>query len=220
VNDRTLPPALAARIAADLRPVRPVRSAETRSIAVITVAAIAAAILLSAIGMRKDLQSFASPWFIAMVVARIAGGALLVLLALKDAIPGTEGVGSVMKIATVFGVAVLFALPSLFAPPVVAAEGLGPGFCLPLIVIVALPSFAGLLWLLMRAYPLHPLRTGLLAGLGSGILAEAAQFTACSNSGAAHGTFMHGGGALTMAILGTLAGVVIVARRRRELTFP
>lgn len=220
MNERTLPPALAAKIAADLQPVRPVRSAETRSIAIIAIAAIAAAILLSAIGMRKDLHSFASPWFIAMIVARIAGGALLVLLALKNAIPGTEGVGAVMKIATVFGVAVLFALPSLFAPPVVTPEGIGPGFCLPLIIAVALPSFGGLLWLLMRAYPLHPLRTAALAGLGSGILAEAAQFTACSNSGAVHGTLMHGGGTLAMAILGAISGAVIAAKRRRELTFP
>jgi hypothetical protein len=220
-HEGVIPPALAARIAGDLRPVRPVRSAETRSVAVIAIAAIAAAILVWAIGMRHDLRSFASPWFLAMLLARIAAGALLIVLALQDAIPGTQGIGARMKIAAVFGVAAVLALPPLFAASLAPTPGVvGPSFCFPLIIAVALPSFVGLLWLLLRAYPLHPLRTAAAAGLGSGVLAEAAQFVACSNANAAHGSLVHGGAAITLAVLGGVAGWIIAARRRRELSFP
>jgi hypothetical protein len=220
-HERALPPLLAAKIAGDLRPVRPVRSAETRGIAVIAIAAIAGAVLLWAIGMRHDLRSFASPWFLAMLLARIAAGSLLVLIALKDAVPGTHGIDARMKIAAVLGVAAVLALPPLFASTLESTPGVvGPSFCFPLILAVAIPSFVGLLWLLLRAYPLHPLRTGAVAGLGSGVLAEAAQFVACSNANAAHGSLVHGGAAITLAILGGVAGWIITARRRRELSFP
>jgi len=209
---------LMSRIAADLRPVRPVRSAETRSAAVLALAAIAGALLLATIGMRHDLASFASPWFVAMLLARVAAGALLIFLALKDAIPASGTVGTVMKTAAAFGVVVLLALPPLYAWCVGSSStSVGPMFCYPLILAVALPSFAGLLWLLLRAYPLHPLRTAALAGLGSGILAEAALFVACSNSAAAHGSLVHGGAGVTIAIFGAVAGWLIAVRRRREL---
>jgi len=214
MTQHTPPPDLLAKITADLRPVKPVRSAETRGIVVLAIAAIAAAILLSAIGMRHDLASFTSPWFLTMVLMRIVAGTLLVLLALKDAIPGTSGIGAAMKPAATFGAIVLFALPAVFALTQPSTEGpMGPRVCYLLILLVAAPSFSGLLWLLMRAYPLHPLRTAALAGLGSGILAEAAQFVACSNSSPVHGAIVHGGAAATIAVFGAVAGAIMAQRR-------
>jgi hypothetical protein len=209
---------LMSRIAADLRPVRPVHSAKTRSAAVLAIAAIAGALLLATIGMRHDLASFASAWFVAMLLARVAVGALLIFLALKDAIPASGTFGAMMKIAAAFGVVVLLVAPPLYAWSVGSSStSVGPMFCYPLILAVAFPSFVGLLILLMRAYPLHPLRTAALAGLGSGILAEAALFVACSNSAAMHGSLVHGGAGVTIAIFGAIAGWLIAVRRRREL---
>jgi hypothetical protein len=220
MTERTPPPALLAKITADLRPVKPVRSAEKRGLAVLAIAAVTAAILLSILGMRRDLESFASPWFLTMLVMRVGAGTLLVLLALKDAIPGARSIGTAMKIAAAFGAIVLFTMPAVFAWTLKANEGtIGPPLCYPSILVVAIPSFAGLLWLLMRAYPLHPLRTAALAGLGTGILAEAAQFVACSNASPAHGAIIHGGAAVTIAGFGAVAGAIIALRRRRALSF-
>jgi hypothetical protein len=211
---REVPAALAARIAADLAPVRPLPRAELRFGVVALLATLTAAVLLFVIGTRRDMP-LTSPVFLIMLAIRIEAGALLAIVALRESIPGRRARLDTKGSTVLFALAVLFLFPRFLTGPPAPA---GPGFCFPLIVLVALPSFAALLWLLARAYPLHPIRTGAIAGLGSGLLAEAAQFVACSNSGYMHASVVHGGAAVSMALVGVLGGWLMDIRRRRELS--
>ncbi|HEX9983277.1 MAG TPA: NrsF family protein [Thermoanaerobaculia bacterium] len=211
---REVPAALAARISADLAPVRPLPRAEMRFGVVALLATLAAALMLFALGMRRDMP-FTSPVFLIMLAIRIEAGALLAILALRESIPGRHARLDTKATTVLFALAVLFLFPRFLTGPPSPA---GPGFCFPVIVLVALPSFAALLWLLARAYPLHPVRTGAIAGLGSGLLAEAAQFIACSNSGYMHASVIHGGAAVSMAICGLLGGWLLEIRRRRQFS--
>ncbi|HEX7153214.1 MAG TPA: NrsF family protein [Thermoanaerobaculia bacterium] len=194
----------------DFAPVRPLPRAEVRFGVVAVLALAAGAAMLLSLGARTDTP-LTSPLFLAMLLARVAAGVLLALLALRDAIPGSRPLGGAMAATVAFGAFVLFVLPIVFTP---GPAPFGPGFCFPLIVAVALPSFVALLWLLRRAYPLHPVRAAALAGLGSGLLSEAAQFVACSNAGAVHGSVVHGGAAVSVALAGAVVGWLLARGER------
>lgn len=217
----TVPDTLLAKVTADLRPVRPVWSYPVRAAAVVVLAALAGTSLVMALGMRDDLGPLGSPSFVGVVAVRLLAGALLVWLALRESEPTGPRSEVGVRGAVVLGVILFLALPFAFAgmhdvPP--AGTVLGPWICVPRILGVAIPSFLALFWFLSSAYPLHPLRTSALAALGSGILAEAAQFVTCPNADPLHSTLGHGGAVLILAAAGALGGWRIARRRRQELS--
>jgi len=219
---REVPQALLERIRGDLQPIRPVLRPQTRAVVVALLAVIAAIVLLSIHGARQDLPSLASPMFLGMLAARIAAGSFLIFVALRDAMPAGRAGPAAVSTALAAGVAVLFLLPPVYASILVLDSSrihVGSGFCYALVLGTAAVPFVIVYWLITRAYPLSPLRAGLLAGLGSGVLAEAAQFVACSNARPAHTMLFHGGGALTVALAGLLGGLALSLRRRREMSF-
>lgn len=217
----SVPDTLFAKITADLRPVRPVWSHPVRAAAVVVLAALAGTSLVMALGLRADLGPLGTPSFVGVVAVRLLAGALLIWLALREAVPTgrTSEVGS--RGAVVLGVLLFLAFPFVFAgmydvPP--AGTTVGPWICVPRILGVAVPAFVALLWFLSSAYPLHPLRTSALAALGSGILAEAAQFVTCPNADPLHSMLCHGGAVLALAVAGVLGGWRMASRRRQELS--
>ncbi len=217
-----LPPALAAKIFRDLRPVRPVLRSDVRAMAIGAVALLAAVLLLAVSDVRSDFATLPSIAFFGMLTARIAAGLLLVSCALKESVPSAASSAPARALAIGSGLAVLFILPGIFAQILggsSAGNPLGGWACFGFVLAVAIPSFIGLVVLMTRAYPLRPLLAGLLAGLGSGALAEAAQFVGCSDTHPLHGWVVHGGAALTVALCGVMAGLLIHLSRRRDFSF-
>lgn len=216
-NRPELPDALARAVFSDFRPVRPVLRSETRMVIVSALAAAAAALLVAQLGMRHDVSLLPKLAFVSMLMVRVAAGLSLILLALREAIPSAGVSDRRRTLFAVIGLSMLIALPEMFSLLIGARQNgiiAGPWFCFPLVVAVSVPSFLGMLVLLSRAWPVRPVQTGFLAGLGSGILAEAAQFVVCANADPVHGGAVHGGAAISVALLGALAGLMLERNRR------
>ena len=204
-----VPEALASRIFIDFQPVRPVLPIRARALIVIAIAVIAAAGLLAANGLRADLAALPADMFAGMVMIRILLGVSLIGLALGEAIPAGGHTARWRSAWLTAGVGGLFVLPAVFAALIGSRSHdatLGPWFCFPFIIAVSVPSFIVVNVLLRRGYALCPIRAGLIAGLGTGILAEAAQFAACANSAVGHQWLMHGGAVVSLAALGAIVG--------------
>ena len=111
-NPPELPQTLAARIR-DLRPAHAVLRSEVRALAVMVLSIVAAAVLLSATGVRHDISVSTIP-FVAMLSAGICLGLGLVLLALKEAVPAGNSLTTAIYVAIASGSVAVVALPLLF----------------------------------------------------------------------------------------------------------
>lgn len=204
-----VPEALASRIFIDFQPVRPLLPIRTRALIVIAIAVMAAAALLASNGPRADLTTLPADMFAGMVMIRTFLGVSLIGLALGEAVPAGAQTARWRSAWLTAGIGGLFVLPAGFAALIGSRSHEatpGPWFCFPFIIAVSVPSFIVVNLLLRRGYAFHPIRAGLIAGLGTGILAEAAQFAACANSAVGHQWLMHGGAVLSLAALGAIAG--------------
>jgi hypothetical protein len=221
IDDRMeLPGALAREIDRDLRPVRPLFRFELRAALLALVALSCGALLLLLHGLRTDLSRLPMAAVLSVFLLRTAAGMALLFLAMREAVPAAGWTDRGRGIAGIAAATALLVLPEVFA----RAMDLGgisrvaPLLCFPLVVLVALPSFVVSVILLRRAWPLRPVMTSALAGLGNGMLAGAAMFIACDNASAAHAWATHESAAIAVALLGALAGWGIgVQRARRAL---
>jgi hypothetical protein len=204
-----IPQALLEKLSQDLRPVRAVLPARVRSAIVILLGAFAAIVLLMRFGVRDDIAAQDTMRFSAFLLVRIAAGVTLIALALREAIPSAAAPDRVRSSALLIGLVLLVLLPLFFAT---GDAPLAPMQCGVLILAVSALPFVALMILIYRAYPLRPVVTGLTAGLGSGLLAEAALFAMCSNAGAMHGTVVHGSAVAIMGVIGAIIGYVTKRR--------
>lgn len=208
-----MPPALVAAVLQDFQPVRPLLSPARRSLVAGATAAAAGLALIGAFGVRETV----APMVAASLFVRVALGAGLIVIALREGVP-SEGVsGRTRKLAAVLGVAGLIVLPLLLqsgASSFDAADSL----CYWLVLLAAAPGGAVLTLLLRRAYLLRPVSALAIACLGAGYLADFAASLVCASVNLAHAHLFHGGAVLTLMIAGTTIGWVL--RRPISGTFP
>lgn len=206
-----LPDRLARELARDFAPVRPVLPFEVRAALVAVLATACGALFIWKLGMRADWPAVPGAAIVTFLLLKLLVGVSLITISLREAIPGSGWSDRTRTIALCAAVGALLFLPEAFARAIAFhdAASLDPSSCFAWIWAVSIPSFAGLFVLLARAYPLRPVMTGLTAGLGTGILAEAAIFLACSNPAPIHGMAVHGSASIVLGLLGGIAGWVI-----------
>jgi hypothetical protein len=213
-----LPEALAREIDRDLGPVRPLLRPELRAASIVLVAAVCGAAFLSVHGLRSDYPRLPIAAVLSVFFLRAAAGAGLLFLAMREAVPAAGWTDRGRRVALIAAAAALLVLPEVFVRAIDLGEpaAVTPLLCFPLVVLVAVPSLVVGLVLLQRAWPLRPVMTSVLAGLGSGMLAGATMFIACDNASAAHAWAAHESAALAVALLGGIAGWVMGVRRARR----
>lgn len=217
----SLPDGLRRALDADHRPVRPLRRASVRALWVALWAALALAGLPVVIGMRADIASlgFALSWGAA--VFECIAGLGLVVLALREAVPGsgvTPPVGSA-ALAAGIAVQVLVAvlswlqrgMPSGSFPP-------GGAHCFPMESTLALPALALTMVVVGRAYAVRPRWAGVLGGAGAGVVTDGIWHLICPFADLSHVLVWHGGAVLALAALGWIVGTAVEVVRRRALS--
>jgi hypothetical protein len=215
-DDNPFPESLVRELERDFAPVRPLLSFERRAALVALFAALAGAMFLWHVGIRTDAGALPPPLLAIFLLLRVAAGTALILLAMREAIPAAGWSDAVRRVALSFAVAGLLLLPDAFARAI-DFQGRGamhPLSCFAFVLAVSLPTFAFAFVLLARAYPLRPVATGTVAGLGAGMLAEAVIFLACDNAAPAHGLAVHASAAIAAGLCGAIAGWLIGVTKR------
>ncbi len=214
-----LPDRLRQALEADHGMVRPLRPAAVRALWVALWATLALFALPVAIGMRGDVAElgFALSWGAA--VLECAAGLALVVLALREAVPGfgvTAPVGSA-ALAAGAGVLILVAVLSWLRRGVPVGSFPPEGaHCFPMESTLALPALALTLGPVWRAYAVRPRWAGVLGGAGAGVLTDGVWHMICPYAELSHVLVWHGGAVLALAVFGWLAGSFVEGIRRRR----
>lgn len=215
-----MPDALRRALDADHRAVRPLRPAWVRARWVAIWAALAMAVLPLGMGMRADVVSlgFALSW--GGAVLECITGLGLVVLALREAVPGSGVTRPVGSAALAAGAAVLILLAVLSwlrrGVPVGSFPPEG-AHCFPMESTLALPALALTMVLVGRAYAVRPRWAGVLGGAGAGVVTDGIWHLVCPYAQLSHVLVWHGGAVLALATLGWLLGAAIEAGRRSRL---
>jgi hypothetical protein len=222
VSERnSLPEALRHALEVDHRVVHPLRPAPVRALWVAVWAALTLAVLPAVIGIRGDAASLGWALSWGAVLAECGVGFALVVLSLREGVPGsgvTLPVG-LTAVAAGIGVHVLVAVLSWLRRGMPTSTLPPPGAsCFPKESMLALPALALTLLLVVRAFAVRPRWAGVLGGAGAGLLADGVWHMICPYSQLAHVLVWHGGAVLTLIALGWVAGLAIEKARGRRLS--
>ena len=203
-----------ASLTGEVEPRRPLRQPHERALLLLLLAGGLAAAALSMTNLRSDLDR--TSWAVTYgpaLVEMLAGWAAF-LLAMSWAVPGFRVSRS--RSALWCGVMVALALAAAFAAPhfVPAAHpGASVGFspskgfsCLGFEMMLGAPMLMAALWLVARGASTVPWLAGALAGLGAGLVADAAMHFDCGAVDPAHTVIWHLGAVALLSLLGALAG--------------
>jgi hypothetical protein len=205
-------------IAADLTPVQPLASPARRAMTVVPLAVVllVAAPLVFAF---RDLAALGWFWSWGASIVQTIVGVTVITLALREAVPG-RSLGRSALVTVISAVALLLlavTFGSWSASPITVARAwweIG-GMCLVGSATSALPAIVLASILVVRAFPLQPARTGAMAGLGAGLLADAGWRLFCHFSEPAHVVIAHLGGVAAAALIGAGLTTWLVRRERR-----
>jgi hypothetical protein len=218
---RRLPPeALREALRRDTRPVRALLPPSVRMLIVLLVAFGAAAILISLAGLRLDRDILDPRLLWIPAVVRVLAGVALILLAMREGVPGSGGPG-VLRYGSLLAVPVLLTLLTEWVAlraggPTV--PGLSPQLssalgCYPREVLLAIPALFVFAWLLARAYPVRPVFAATAGAGGAGLIADAVLHLVCPATALSHTLLVHGGAVASIAAVAACIGW-LAARRR------
>jgi hypothetical protein len=213
-----LPDALRRRIADDLEPVRPLAAPNRRALLLVLPVALALGVL-----PMFFLERHGAPLWSAIgggiSLVELIAGALLLWLALRDAVPGL-GLGAKrasLALAGGLGVQLLIGLAIWGAGGALApsADRLLIGWqCARAEGFLGLPILTAALWLGTRALPIRPRWSGALAGAAAGLLADAVWHLFCGRTDLLHVLVWHFGVTWLLTVVGFFAGSLWDGRRR------
>ena len=213
---------LIAAVKADLSPVRPLGAPWRRVGPVVVWAALAAAVVLSLVGLRRDMALLGWGLTWGAFFLEFGVGLGLVVLALARAIPGRGAATIHLLGGAVLGVVLLIALSFLTAlasPGVVVANPLvtkGPA-CFAVHLVLGLSAFGLAAFLILRAKPVRSSGALILAGLGTAMMAEGVYRLHCGISDLRHVALWHGGAIAMVVLTGLAAGLWSERRAAREM---
>ena len=221
MSDRqALPEALRRALEADARPVRPLAPPPLRLVWVALWAALVLLAVPVVFGVRHDASSlgFVSSWGAA--AGECLAGLMVVLLALREAVPGS-GAGLAVRVSALVAVPAVQAAVAVFTwlrvgmpesrfPP-------GGMHCLPRESALALPALALTVLLVARAYAVRPRWAGVLGGAGAGLLTDGVWHLVCPVCTLRHLLLWHGAATVAMVGVGFLLGVAWEHRRTRQV---
>jgi hypothetical protein len=213
-----VPQALRRALEADHRRVRPLPPPSRRMLWV----ALCAAALLVAVPLAAGLRPNAARLGLLLLwggtAVQLASGLALVVLALREAIPGA-GLGRGAAAAALAGgiaVQVLISLAgAAIAHTIPAAPFFGGAKCMGLEEAIGAPALLVAAVLIARAYAVRPAWAGLLGGAGAGLIADGVWRLVCPYEDVAHLLVWHTGAVLLLAAAGWTAGAVVTWCRRR-----
>ena len=208
---------LRAIISRDLRPVRPLWPPSRRALA-LTPLAIAIVVGVPLVNFfRTDLAALGVIKTWGLSVIESGAGLVIVALGLREAIPGRALRRRALLIASLAGLA----LPLVIYRVTTDTFTVGPRTwaqwrfgmaCFRTSVLAATPVLLVSAFLTKRAFPLHRMATGILWGLGCGLIADAGLRLFCEYTVPTHLLFGHGGGILAAMVVG--AAVAKIVQRR------
>jgi hypothetical protein len=202
------PPALRAAIARDLAPVRPLRSPLVRATAMVPVAMV---LLVAAplVFNFRDVRALGLLWSWGASILQVLAGLGFVVAALSESVPGRSWSPRVLGLMAAAAVAIVMATTIAswqLSPAAIRGSALLVGaMCLVSSAITALPATLLAVVLAMRAYPTRPAVAGGLAGVGSGLMADAGWRLFCHFSAPTHVFAAHLGGIFVAGAIGALA---------------
>jgi len=212
--DTSLHQRIRARIAQDLRPVKPLPS-PARRVLLIAPFAIAVAVLAALrYGIRDDFDRLGGAITWGFSAFQWTLGLLVLALALRVAIPGRGVSGRVLAAAGVLAMAavllitiVTYAAHPTFVPPALAWPMwylcfLGPlEFGTPILIVATV--------LAARAFPTRPVAVGALSGLAAGLITDSGWRLTCWITVPAHVLGTHALAVVALAAAGAGLGIII-----------
>jgi hypothetical protein len=223
MSERPRPPEpLRQAVVADLAPVTPLQTPARRALEV-ALWGVAALVLAPVLfGLRHDAPLLGVMMTWGAAALEVVAGAMVVVLALREAVPG-EGIGRGRAVAAMAaGVAVQcgVALLTFMVGPSSSRALLArhPGAtCLGMQSLLAVPALAITVVLVLRALPLRPPWAGALAGLGAGLIADGAWHLVCPLCNLTHLLVWHGGATALLIGAGWAGGMAWQRRRRNRI---
>jgi len=205
---------LRATVERDLRPVRPLWPPSRRALALLPLA-LAVMIGVPLVNyFRTDLAAlgFFRSWGLS-VIESLAGLAIIAL-GLREAVPGRELRARALLIASVVGLA----LPLVIYRLTTATFSVGPRTwsqwqfgmaCFRTSVLAAVPVLMASAFLTKRAFPLRRVATGILWGLGCGLIADAGLRLYCEFTTLPHMVLEHFSAVVASMLLGVaITGII------------
>jgi hypothetical protein len=208
--------ALRDAVAGDLRPVAPLAPPARRTIALVPIALVLLVLSSALFGLRVDSPRLGLLLTWGASVLQMAFALLVIVAALREAVPGTLLPRHLLQLllgAAVAGVVALTWITWLVSPTTIRPQAVVFVWqvCVAGTYVSALPALAVAAWLVRRAYPLRPWIAGALCGLGAGLLADAGWRLFCHFSDPSHVLGAH---ALAI-LLATLTGAASARWLRR-----
>jgi hypothetical protein len=174
---------------------------------------------------RENLSSLPSWASWGLSALESLGGAALMGLALRQAVPGLA-VGSRWIVWACAGGVVLFTSVALTTAHVLPTPLQDPSTwtrlaweCVVMELPFAIPSLAISAWLVARALPTRPSLTGAAYGLAVGLMTDAGMRLFCQIDHPLHVFAAHGGVIVLGAVGGAVAAAVIERAKYRRLRF-
>ncbi len=195
-------------------PVRPLRSPLERAIILAILALGLGAVALAITSLRTDLGQV--HWAVAYgpALLELLAGAGLFWLAMRWSVPGSGERYS--RSSVLLAVAICLALAAALAAPHLVSKdhpglcvGSAPGMGLPCTgwqLLIAIPILLVSLWFILRGAAVSPVLAGALAGLGAGLLSDAAIHLHCPAVDPSHTVIWHLGAVALLAGVGALIG--------------
>jgi hypothetical protein len=176
--------------------------------------AVSLAAFLAFWGLRPDLAQALSSAAVLKTLVPLVLAVLAAALALGLARPEARPVALAGAVAALVAI-LLGALVTALADD--SSMGLGPSLakpslaiCLTSVPALAVPLLAAALWALSAGAPLHPGRTGAVAGLAAGALAAALYSLYCDQDAALFVLPAYGAAVLIVTLGGALAGARVL----------
>lgn len=214
-----VPETLREKVVGDLRPVKPVAPPPVRLVLIILWACALLVAVPALMGLRFNAPDLGF-WLLwgATGVEAIAGG-LLVLLALREAIPGLGASRSTLVVALLAALVLELGIALFtYARCPCPASNIGNGVaCFSNEMLLGLPALGLTFLLVVRAYPLSPSKAGLFGGVGAGLIADAVLHTVCPFSDLRHVLGAHFGGVVLTGVVGLVLGIGWQSIRRWRL---
>ena len=223
MNEVNIPASLLNQVRADLGPVTPLPAPSRRLLALVPLALILFLGPPMYWGWRPNLALLPGWTSWGLSALESLGGAALMALALRQAVPGLAARRRWMWLAFA-GAALLFASVSLTTARVLPTPFHDASSwsriaweCVVMELPFVLPSLAISAWLVARALPTRPALTGGAYGLAIGLMTDAGMRLFCAVDQPAHVFAAHGGVILLGAIGGAVTATLIERVKYRRL---
>ncbi len=204
-----VPERLHRAIERDLAPVRPLPPPWRRTAVLLPLAIAVVVGVPWLMGERRDAGVLGAWWSWEVSALQVMVGFVLVGLALREAVPGSNltrrqvlvALGGALAIVAAITLGTYSVSPTS-APP--SSQVPFFFYCLRHSALFGVPAVivAGLL--AARAFPLRPWVAGALYGMGAGLMSDAGWRLFCDVSAPSHVLAAHGGAVVVLAVLGTL----------------